>query len=80
MMNLANPMAPFQAPTDQAFALQQLISLLGGLGNRPTAAGPIAPTLNQPKQVQPSANTLDPIMGGLGMAGAPNPMKGNKYG
>lgn len=79
MFNLSNPMMPFQAPTDQAFALQQLISLLGGLGNSPTSAGPIAPVLTKPKQVQPASAELDPIMGGLGMAGQ-NPMQGSRYG
>lgn len=79
--NLSNPMTPFQMPTDQAFALQQLISLLGGLGQAPTAAGPIAPSLQNPKQVQPKSKSLDPILGGLEMTGAqPNPMAGTKYG
>lgn len=71
-MNLSNPMIGFDKnlPIDQAMALRQVMSLLGGLGGAPSAVGQVAPSLNQPPP-QPNANNMQSLLGGLSMQNGP---------
>jgi hypothetical protein len=72
MLPLANPMVGFDKnlPIEKSMALRQMLSLLGGLGNSPSAATGVAPSLNQPPP-QPNAANMESLLGGLSMNNGP---------
>lgn len=64
MIGLGNPTQPanFAMPNDQALALRQLFSILGGLSSN---GPPLTPNVQRPAP-EPQVSQMSSILGGLG--------------